>query len=111
VLPQTVVVNCTGYGARALWKDETIIPVRGQIAWLIPQPEVHYGLYYKNVSVLSRRDGIVVQQTGETEAWGYNDDHEVADRAEAETAVATIAALYARGLGTDRPGTYAPRRA
>lgn len=23
-LPQKVVINCTGYGARALWKDETI---------------------------------------------------------------------------------------
>ena len=28
---------------------------------LIPQPEVNYGLYYDGVSVLSRRDGIVVQ--------------------------------------------------
>ena len=39
-LPQKVVINCSGYGARALWKDESVIPVRGQIAWLIPQPEV-----------------------------------------------------------------------
>ena len=37
VLKQKVVVNCTGYGARALWKDESIVPVRGQIAWLIPR--------------------------------------------------------------------------
>jgi D-amino-acid oxidase len=50
-LKEPVVVNCTGYGARALWKDETITPVRGQIAWLAPQPEVRYGLYYKHVSV------------------------------------------------------------
>lgn len=96
-LKQKVVVNCTGYGARALWKDESIIPVRGQIAWLIPQFEVHYGLYYKGVSILARRDGIVVQQVGQTEAWGYNDDSEVASRSEAEDAIATIAALYGRG--------------
>lgn len=95
-LKQKVVVNCTGYGARALWKDESIIPVRGQIAWLIPQPEVNYGLYYKNISVLSRRDGIVVQQVGATEAWGYDDDNETASQAEAEEAVATIAGLYSR---------------
>ncbi|MBU4433527.1 MAG: FAD-binding oxidoreductase [Alphaproteobacteria bacterium] len=94
VLNQKVVVNCTGYGARALWKDESIIPVRGQIAWLIPQPEVNYGLYYKHVSVLPRRDGIVVQYVGETEAWGYNDDNETANRAEAEAAIAAIASLY-----------------
>lgn len=96
VLKQTVVVNCTGYGARALWKDESIVPVRGQIAWLIPQPELTYGLYYKHVSILPRRDGIVVQYVGETEAWGYNDGSETASRAEAEAAIATIAGLYGR---------------
>ena len=60
-LPQRVIINCTGYGARALWKDESVIPVRGQIAWLIPQPEVNYGFYYSSLNVLGRRDGIVVQ--------------------------------------------------
>ncbi len=35
-LPQKVVINCPGYGGRALWRDESIIPVRGQIGWLIP---------------------------------------------------------------------------
>ncbi|MGH1558574.1 hypothetical protein ACRAWD_14350 [Caulobacter segnis] len=34
--------------------------MRGQIAWLIPQPELRYGLYYRNVSVLprARRDRV-----------------------------------------------------
>jgi glycine/D-amino acid oxidase-like deaminating enzyme len=95
-LKQKVVVNCTGYGARALWQDESIVPVRGQIAWLIPQPEVTYGVYYRDVSVLSRRDGMVVQYLGPSEMWGYNDDNEAPDRAEAEAAVRTIADLYAR---------------
>ena len=54
-------INCPGYGARALCSDESVTPVRGQIGWLIPQPEVNYGLYYSGVSMLSRRDGIVVQ--------------------------------------------------
>jgi len=94
-LPEKVIINCTGYGARALWKDESITPVRGQIAWLIPQPEVNYGLYYKNVSMLSRRDGIVIQATGSEES-GWNDDHEVIDRAEADGAVRTIAEVYDR---------------
>ena len=47
LLPQTIVFNCTGYGACQLWSDESIIPVRGQIGWLIPQPEVTYGLYFE----------------------------------------------------------------
>ena len=36
-LPEKVVINCTGYGARALAATK-LVPVRGQIAWLIPQP-------------------------------------------------------------------------
>src|SRR5262249_34944979 len=31
-IPQNVIINATGYGARALWKDDSIVPVRGQIA-------------------------------------------------------------------------------
>jgi D-amino-acid oxidase len=93
---QKVIVNATGYGARALWKDESIVPVRGQIAWLIPQPEVNYGLMYKNLNVLSRRDGIVVQDMGIGDMEGYNDANETPDRAAAESAVKTLADLYAR---------------
>ena len=95
-LPQKVIINSTGYGARALWKDESIVPVRGQIAWLIPQPEVNYGVSYKNVHILARRDGIVVQDVGIGEMDGYNDTNEVPDRAAAESAVQTVAELYAR---------------
>jgi len=95
-LPQRVVINCTGYGARALWKDETIVPVRGQIGWLIPQPEVNYGLFYRDVSVLSRTDGIVVQAIEGGDLKGYNDDREVIDRDESVHAVKVIEDLYAR---------------
>lgn len=95
-LPQRVLINCTGYGARALWKDESVVPVRGQIAWLIPQPEARYGLIYDGVYVLSRRDGIVVQDGGIGEMEGYNNSDETPDRAAAENAVRKIAALYER---------------
>ena len=95
-LKQKVVINCPGYGARALCRDETITPVRGQIAWLIPQPEVDYGVIYKGVSMLSRSDGIVVQALWGGDELGYGDDHEVIDRAEAERAVGLLAELYGR---------------
>lgn len=94
-LPQKVVINATGYGARALWQDESIVPVRGQIAWLIPQPEVNYGVMYKGVFVLGRRDGIVVQQ-GLNEMEGYNDANETPDRAAAESSVRLAAELFGR---------------
>ena len=57
----------------------------------IPQPEVNYGLFYKNVSFVPRRDGFVFQVVGENDYYGYNDDTTVPDRSEAESAVNTIA--------------------
>ena len=41
--------------------DNSVVPVRGQIGWLIPQPEVNYGFVYDGVSMLARRDGIVIR--------------------------------------------------
>lgn len=96
IVKEPVVIDCPGYGARSLWRDESVVPVRGQIAWLIPQSEVRYGLYYKDVSVLSRRDGIVVQAVEGGDMKGYNDTREVPDRAEADAAVGTIADLFSR---------------
>jgi len=95
-LPQQVIFNCTGYAARQLWSDNSIIPVRGQIGWLIPQPEVNYGLYFDNINVISRRDGIVVQTNLKGEASGWNDDNEQPDRAEAEEGVRQLAAIMGR---------------
>ena len=94
-LPEKVVINCTGYGARALLADETVVPVRGQIAWLIPQPDFDYGVYYRGVNVVPRTDGIAVQALTGGDMRGYGEDNLVPDRAEAEEAVATLAALYA----------------
>jgi D-amino-acid oxidase len=95
-LKQKVVINCTGYGARSLWKDDSIVPVRGQIAWLPPQPEVNYGLYYRDVSTVSRSDGIVVQSIAGGDLGGYKDDNETVSREEADQAVGVIEALYSR---------------
>ena len=89
-------INCTGYGARALWKDESIVPVRGQIGWLPPQPEVTYGLSYHGVSVVSRSDGIVVQAVDGGDLRGYQDANEAPIRAESEKAVGVLEDLYAR---------------
>jgi len=44
-----------------LFSDQSIVPVRGQLTRLVPQPEVNYGLTYRNVFVVPRRDGIVLQ--------------------------------------------------
>ena len=93
-LRQKTLINATGYGARALFGDESLTPVRGQLARVIPQPEVNYGLFYNGVSFLPRRDGLVFQVVGEGDYYGYGDETTIPDRAEAELAVNTIAGLF-----------------
>lgn len=91
---QKTIVNATGYGARALFGDESVVPVRGQLARMIPQPDIRYGLYYKQTSFVPRRDGMVFQRLGQGDYNGYGDDTVQPDRAEAESAVNTIAELF-----------------
>lgn len=98
-LPQKMVINCPGYGARALCRDQSVTPVRGQISWLLPQPEARYGVYYRGVSILSRRDGIVVQEVGKGDMFGYGSTDETPDRAETEHTVGVAAELFGRMRG------------
>jgi glycine/D-amino acid oxidase-like deaminating enzyme len=93
-LREKTLINATGYGARALFGDESLTPVRGQLARVIPQPEVNYGLFYKGVSFVPRRDGLVFQVVGEDDYYGFNDDTALPDRGEADRAVNTIAGLF-----------------
>jgi len=95
-LAEKTVINCPGYAAREWWNDSSIVPVRGQIAWLIPQPEVRYALSYRDVSTWSRTDGIVVQAVDGGDMNGYDNGREVADRAEADKAVGVLEELYSR---------------
>ena len=41
-LPEPVIFNCTGLGARALFGDETLTPAKGQLVFLPPDPDVDY---------------------------------------------------------------------
>lgn len=94
-LSETVLINCTGFGARALLGDQSLTPVRGQLARLIPDEQVHYGWTYNNVLFLPRRDGFVVQDYGE-EGKGWNDDTINPDHAEAQHAVTLLARVGPR---------------
>jgi glycine/D-amino acid oxidase-like deaminating enzyme len=93
-LREKTLINATGYGARALFNDQSITPVRGQLARVIPQPEVGYGLFYQGVSFVPRRDGLVFQAVGDNDYYGFDDASTVADQAEADRAVNTIGALF-----------------
>jgi glycine/D-amino acid oxidase-like deaminating enzyme len=91
---EKTLINATGYGARALFSDQTLTPVRGQLARMMPQPQIHYGMMYHAVVFVPRRDGLVFQVLGPNDYYGFNDDTTVPDRAEAELAVDTIAGLF-----------------
>ncbi len=93
-LSEPVIVNCTGYGARALFGDDSVVPVRGQIGWLVPQPDVTYALNYNAISMVPRHDGIVIQANGVNEMVGYGIDNETPDRTETEGALRELATLF-----------------
>jgi glycine/D-amino acid oxidase-like deaminating enzyme len=93
-LKERTLVNATGYGARSLLGDRSLVPVRGQLARTIPEADVNYGLFYRGVGFVPRRDGLVFQVAGDSDYYGYDDDTEVPDREEAERAVNTIASLF-----------------
>ncbi len=67
-LPQSIVFNCTGLGARALFNDEEMIPVRGQLEVLLPQPEIDY-CYLSSGYMFPRHDGIILGGTFDHGDW------------------------------------------
>ena len=91
---EKTLVNCTGYGARALLGDTSVIPVRGQLTRLISQPDATYGVRYKDTSFVPRKDGLLLQVTGDNDYYGYDDESVTPSREEAEHAVTTIASLW-----------------
>ncbi len=65
-LPERIVVNCTGLGARELFDDRELTPVKGQLSVLPPQPEVDYAwLDDEHLYMFPRRDGILLGGTHE----------------------------------------------
>lgn len=96
-LKEKVVIHSTGYAARDLWKDRTIIPVRGQTGWLVPQPEANYGVRYNNVSLLSKSDGVVVMNNNPDlgDMLGVGNSMELPVRADIEAGLQIMAPLFA----------------
>ncbi len=73
-LPEKLVFNCTGLGAKALFGDAELTPVRGQLTFLLPQPEVTYATVYENTYMFSRRDGVLLGGTHEMGDWNLEPD-------------------------------------
>lgn len=78
-LGEPVIVNCTGLGSRALFGDQELIPLKGQLTVLVPQPEVNYATTGggRNIPdqpggglhMMPRTDGIILGGTRERDVW------------------------------------------
>jgi glycine/D-amino acid oxidase-like deaminating enzyme len=68
-LQEPIVFNCTGLGARELFGDLKLGPVRGQLEVLLPQPEVDYCYLSGRGYMFPRRDGIILGGTFDHDDW------------------------------------------
>lgn len=73
-LPDDVIFNCTGLGARALFGDTGMIPARGQLVAFLPQPELDYNLTNGATYIFPRSDGVIAGGTFERDNWSLEPD-------------------------------------
>jgi glycine/D-amino acid oxidase-like deaminating enzyme len=78
-LREPVIFNCTGLGSRALFDDQELTPVRGQLEILLPQPEIDY-CYLGSGYMFPRRDGVILGGTWDRHDWSLapNPEHATA---------------------------------
>lgn len=75
-LPEKLVFNCTGLGAKSLFDDDELTPVKGQLTILLPQPEVEYAVISGDLYMFPRSDGILLGGTHEEGVWSLDPDLE-----------------------------------
>lgn len=79
-LPEPLLFNCTGLGAAELVDDEEMVPIRGQLSFLVPQPEVDYTVIAGDLYMFPRSDGILLGGTHERGDWSLEPDTTTRDR-------------------------------
>jgi glycine/D-amino acid oxidase-like deaminating enzyme len=78
-LSENVVINCTGLGAKALFSDAELMPLKGQLTVLVPQSEITYSTSGGArapvtpdagfIHMMPRTDGIVLGGTSLRDDW------------------------------------------
>jgi glycine/D-amino acid oxidase-like deaminating enzyme len=79
-LPERLAFNCTGLGARELFGDKELTPVRGQLVILLPQPDVNYAFTGSAGYMFPRADGIILGGTFERDNWSLEPDPATTER-------------------------------
>jgi glycine/D-amino acid oxidase-like deaminating enzyme len=82
-LREPIVMNCTGLGARDLFGDQELVPLKGQLTVMVPQPEVQYHTNggvppvpgaSLGIHMMARSDGIVLGGTSQRGVWTMEPD-------------------------------------
>ncbi len=80
-LREDLIFNCTGLGARELFGDQELIPIRGQLVFLLPQPEVDYMAVGPDDNYMfPRHDGILLGGSHERGETGLDPDPAITER-------------------------------
>jgi glycine/D-amino acid oxidase-like deaminating enzyme len=60
-LQEPVIINSTGLGAKDLFNDQNMLAIKGQLSFLLPQPEVDYIILGNNGHYMfPRSDGVLL---------------------------------------------------
>ena len=105
-LTEPVIVNCTGLGAKKLFNDEELVPVKGQLTFLVPQAEVTYRISGAG-GMNPRNDGIVIGNLMDRGNWSLEPDPDVRQRV-VENAMQFFAAMQPPPRGTPLTRSTAP---
>lgn len=114
-LEEPVIVNCTGLGSKALFDDQELVPVKGQLTVLVPQPEVDYATLGGvpgrareeggfGIHMQPRSDGIILGGTSERGEWSLEPNEE-ARRRVVEDHIELFEAMRSSALGRWSPPT------
>ena len=86
-LDEPVLLNCTGLGARGLFGDAELSPIKGQLTILVPQADVDYMTFGGipgtrsaqrsfGIHMMPRSDGIALGGTSQRGVWDLRPDAE-----------------------------------
>jgi glycine/D-amino acid oxidase-like deaminating enzyme len=81
-LAAPLVVNCTGLGAKALFDDKELTPVKGDLTLLLPQAELNYVYLHaaKGLYMFPRRDAVILGGSFDEGVWSTEPDETQAAR-------------------------------
>jgi len=102
-LPESVVVNCTGLGSATLFGANELVPIKGQLTMLPPDPHLRYTLSAGSLYLHPRSEGILLGGT-----YSHGDATTSFDTEAEKRILAGFAELYALPPGP-RSATPAAR--